>query len=180
MTQRTKRGVTRRRVLESGAGLLAAAAAPVRLHASQRQPEPAVVSTDLTGRVARYMATARQQPLPPDVLRETKHRVLDTVAAMISGAKLKPDGRTVTHFTRHAPGTKENPLDTAGVATKARTLIAPVLGDQRCQQVITRINTLESAQRVRPAAVRSEVPACVSAADPEPGESIQRAFENHV
>jgi hypothetical protein len=29
MKQRTKRGVTRRRVLESGAGLLAAAAAPV-------------------------------------------------------------------------------------------------------------------------------------------------------
>ena len=55
------------------------------------------------------------------------------------------DGRTVTHFTRHPPGTKENPLDTAGVAAKARTLIAPVLGDQRCEQVITRINTLESA-----------------------------------
>jgi len=55
------------------------------------------------------------------------------------------DGRTVTHFTRHAPGTKENPLDTAGVAAKARTLIAPVLGDQRCELVITRINTLESA-----------------------------------
>ncbi|HJZ77682.1 MAG TPA: hypothetical protein VKE51_38400, partial [Vicinamibacterales bacterium] len=55
------------------------------------------------------------------------------------------DGRTVTHFTRHAPGTKENPLYTAGVAAKARTLIAPGLGDQRCELVITRINTLESA-----------------------------------
>ena len=30
------------------------------------------------------------------------------------------DGRTVSHFTRHAPGTKENPLDTAGVNAKAR------------------------------------------------------------
>src|SRR5205814_6018692 len=30
------------------------------------------------------------------------------------------DGRMVSHFTRHAPGTKENPLDTAGVTAKAR------------------------------------------------------------
>ena len=59
------------------------------------------------------------------------------------------DGRTVTHFTRHAPGTKENPLDTAGVAAKARTLIAPVLGDERGEQVITRINTLETAASIR-------------------------------
>jgi len=59
------------------------------------------------------------------------------------------DGRTVNHFTRHAPGTKENPLDSAGVAAKARTLIAPVLGDQRCEQVIARINTLERLATVR-------------------------------
>jgi 2-methylcitrate dehydratase PrpD len=59
------------------------------------------------------------------------------------------DGRTVTHFTRHAPGTKENPLDTAGVAAKARTLIAPVLGDSRCEQVIARINTLETLDSIR-------------------------------
>jgi 2-methylcitrate dehydratase PrpD len=59
------------------------------------------------------------------------------------------NGRTVTHFTRHAPGTKENPLDTAGVAAKARTLIAPVLGDNRCEQVIARINTLETLTSIR-------------------------------
>jgi 2-methylcitrate dehydratase PrpD len=59
------------------------------------------------------------------------------------------DGRAVSRFTRHAPGTKENPLDTAGVAAKARTLIAPVLGDQRCEQVIARINTLDSVGSVR-------------------------------
>jgi 2-methylcitrate dehydratase PrpD len=59
------------------------------------------------------------------------------------------DGRTVTHFTRHAPGTKENPLDTAGVAAKARTLMAPVLGDSRCEQVIARITTLETLGSVR-------------------------------
>jgi 2-methylcitrate dehydratase PrpD len=59
------------------------------------------------------------------------------------------DGRTVTHFTRHAPGTKENPLDTAAVAAKARSLIAPVLGDARCEAVIQRVNALETLQSVR-------------------------------
>src|SRR5215510_2347762 len=118
MKQRTKRGVTRRRVLESGAGLLAAAAAPVRLQASQRGPEPALVSTDLTGRVARYMAAARQQPLPPDVLRETKHRVLDTVAAMISGARLKP-GQMAIRFARAQGGTAEASILTTNIRTTA-------------------------------------------------------------
>ena len=59
------------------------------------------------------------------------------------------DGRTVTHFTRHAPGTKENPLDTAAVDEKARSLIAPVLGAQRCEQIIERVNTLENLTSVR-------------------------------
>jgi hypothetical protein len=41
------------------------------------------------------------------------------------------DGRTVNHFTRHAPGTKENPLDTDAVNAKARGLMEPVLGARR-------------------------------------------------
>ncbi len=40
------------------------------------------------------------------------------------------DGRTVSHFTRHPPGTKENPLDAEGVNRKARGLMAPVLGTE--------------------------------------------------
>jgi len=59
------------------------------------------------------------------------------------------DGRMVTHFTRFAPGTKENPLDTATVADKARSLMAPVLGAPRCDQVIERVNTLDNLASVR-------------------------------
>jgi len=59
------------------------------------------------------------------------------------------DGRTVSHFTRFAPGTKESPLSTEGVAAKARSLIAPVLGDERGEAVIRRINTLETLSSVR-------------------------------
>jgi len=59
------------------------------------------------------------------------------------------DGRTVSHFTRHAPGTKENPLDTAGVNAKARALMTPELGASRTNAVIERINTLEQLRSIR-------------------------------
>ncbi len=58
-------------------------------------------------------------------------------------------GRTVSHFTRHPPGTKENPLDTAGVNAKARSLMAPVLGAERTEAIIQRVNALEEVDNVR-------------------------------
>ena len=59
------------------------------------------------------------------------------------------DGRTVSHFTRHAPGTPENPMDTAQVNAKARLLMAPVLGAKNAEAVIERVNALESLKNVR-------------------------------
>ncbi len=59
------------------------------------------------------------------------------------------DGRTVSHFTRHAPGTKENPLDTEGVNAKARLLMAPVLGAERTEEIIRRVNAMEELDDVR-------------------------------
>ena len=59
------------------------------------------------------------------------------------------DGRTVSHFTRHAPGTKENPMDTQSVNEKARHLMAPVLGDQRTEGVIRHVNSLEELDDMR-------------------------------
>ena len=112
------RGVTRRRVLESGATLLAAAALPVRVDAAEPQAAEAVAASDLTGRVARYMAAARQQALPVEVVRETKHRVLDTVAAMVSGARLKP-GEMAIRFARAQGGTAEASILTTDIRTSA-------------------------------------------------------------
>jgi len=68
------------------------------------------------------------------------------------------DGRTVSHFTRHAPGTKENPLDTQAVSAKARRLMAPVLGDARTEDVVRHVLALESLADVR------ELTACLGAA----------------
>jgi len=59
------------------------------------------------------------------------------------------DGRTVSHFTRHPPGTRENPLDTEGVGAKARSLIEPVLGPERTTAIIERVNGLETLEDVR-------------------------------
>jgi 2-methylcitrate dehydratase PrpD len=59
------------------------------------------------------------------------------------------DGRTVTHFTRHAPGTKENPLDTEAVNAKARLLMQPVVGAGRAEEVIQRVNAVEHLRDVR-------------------------------
>ncbi len=59
------------------------------------------------------------------------------------------DGRIVSHFTRHAPGTKENPLDTESVNAKARVLMVPVLGAAKTEEVIRRVNALEALSDLR-------------------------------
>src|SRR5205085_4387340 len=59
------------------------------------------------------------------------------------------NGETISHFTRHPPGTKENPLSTERVNEKARTLMAPVLGAERTEEVVRRINALEQLDDVR-------------------------------
>lgn len=67
------------------------------------------------------------------------------------------DGRTVSHFTPHAPGTQENPMTTEAVNAKARQLMEPVLGSERTEGLIQRVNALEELKNVgelRPFLVR--------------------------
>ena len=59
------------------------------------------------------------------------------------------DGRAVHHFTPHAPGTKENPMDTAAVSAKARKLMEPVLGGARTESLIERVNAIEDVRDCR-------------------------------
>ena len=59
------------------------------------------------------------------------------------------NGQTISHFTRHPPGTKENPLNTERVNEKARSLMTPVLGAERTEEVIRRVNALEKLNEVR-------------------------------
>ena len=103
-------------MIGSGAGLLAAAAVPLRAQSAPTPAERTSAAADLTGRVARYMAAARQQALPADVVREAKHRILDTIAAMISGARLKP-GEMAIRFARAQGGTPEASIVTTDIRT---------------------------------------------------------------
>ena len=59
------------------------------------------------------------------------------------------NGQTISHFTRHPPGTKENPLNTERVNEKARSLMTSVLGTERTEEAIRRISALEGLNEVR-------------------------------
>ncbi len=59
------------------------------------------------------------------------------------------DGTALSHFTPHAYGTKQNPMDTETVNGKARYLLEPVLGSHRTEAVIQAVNSLEEISDVR-------------------------------
>ncbi|MBR0741996.1 MmgE/PrpD family protein [Bradyrhizobium liaoningense] len=86
---------SRRRFLQS-AGSVAALAATGGRAAFAAGP-------GVTERLARYMVAARDQELPEEVLRECKHRILDTLGAMISGARMKP-GEMALKYVRTLGG----------------------------------------------------------------------------
>jgi 2-methylcitrate dehydratase PrpD len=114
MTRMSRRGVLK------GVGSIAAAATlPGEAGAGTTSGQTAAAAgADLTGRVARYMAAARQQPLSPEVVTATKHRILDTVAAMVSGARLKP-GEAAIRFARAQGGVQEASVLTTSIRTTA-------------------------------------------------------------
>ncbi len=56
--------------------------------------------------LAGYIAAARRKALPKPALETTKHHVLDTLAAMVSGAKLLP-GRMAISYIKTLGGTRE-------------------------------------------------------------------------
>ena len=60
----------------------------------------------LMQRLATYIAQAPKKRLPPPVAEKTKHHVLDTLAAMVSGARLLP-GRKAISYARERGGVAE-------------------------------------------------------------------------
>ncbi len=117
--------LTRRRLLQGAGGLIAASAIPAsgtilaELRLSQTPPQAsAAMAPDLTGQVARYMVTARERTLPPKVLLDTKHRVLDALGAMVSGARLRP-GELAIRYTRAQGGTPEATVFATDIKTSA-------------------------------------------------------------
>ena len=65
-----------------------------------------------------YIATALEKPLPPAVLEKTKYHVLDTIAAMVTGSRLKP-GELAIRFAASQGGTPESTVVGSKVVTTA-------------------------------------------------------------
>jgi 2-methylcitrate dehydratase PrpD len=59
------------------------------------------------------------------------------------------DGRKLEHRTYAVRGTPENPMETAEVEEKARSLMAPILGDTRTEALIEAIADIESLANAR-------------------------------
>lgn len=73
--------------------------------ARRRAAAPIPVSP-LTEALSDYIARATRRPLPADVAEKTRHHLLDTLAAMISGSRLAP-GRMAVDYVRGQGGTRE-------------------------------------------------------------------------
>jgi 2-methylcitrate dehydratase PrpD len=90
---------TRRGLLQRAAWLTAAAAFPCAVKLAAEDISPVMTA------LSNYMSEARNRELPDKVLQETKHHILDTIAAMVSGSDLPP-GRLAIQFARAYGGEK--------------------------------------------------------------------------
>ncbi|HEX2929042.1 MAG TPA: MmgE/PrpD family protein, partial [Candidatus Binatia bacterium] len=67
---------------------------------------PASQISPVMDRLSAYIAAALRRPLPPAVAEKTEHHILDTLAAMISGARLTP-GKKAIAYAKTLGGVKE-------------------------------------------------------------------------
>lgn len=130
----------------------------------------AETSADITGQLARYMVAARDQALPGEVAMACKHRILDTVAAMVSGARMKP-GLLAVDYVRQQGGVAQ-----AGVvASKLRTTaVNAALANAMCAHA-DETDDFEPKTKAHPGS--SAVPAALAMGEKNgaSGESLIRA-----
>jgi 2-methylcitrate dehydratase PrpD len=77
-----------------------------------------MVATDITGQLAQYMAEARTRSLPPEVAQAGKHRILDSLGAIVSGARLKA-GELAIRYVRLQGGQPEASVLATDLKTSA-------------------------------------------------------------
>ena len=93
-TKMTK-ALSRREILYCAGGLLTTA--------TLRAQAPASAISPIMTRLSTFMSAAATATLPAEVVEKTKHMILDTLAAMISGSELPP-GRFAINFVRAYKG----------------------------------------------------------------------------
>ena len=156
-------GATRRGLLRNTAGLAALTMLSPRAFA-------AAPSTDVTGRLARYMVAARDRPLPPEVLLACKHRILDTFGAMISGARMVP-GEMALKYIRGQGGVDQASVVASDLRTSA---VNAALANAMCAHA-DETDDFEPFTKAHPGS--STVPAALAMAekDGRSGEDFIRA-----
>jgi 2-methylcitrate dehydratase PrpD len=96
-------GLTRRSWMQRAALISAGMALPRIAWAAAQDASPTI--SPVMEKLSAYMAEARHRALPDSVVQETKHHILDTIAAMVSGSELAP-GRMAIEFARAYGGEK--------------------------------------------------------------------------
>jgi 2-methylcitrate dehydratase PrpD len=97
-----------------------------------------------------YMADPQIQAVMQRVQVVGDPKLNDPAAPRSGGVDVTlRDGRTVSQFTKFPPGSPQNPVDQETLAIKARDLIAPVLGAEKTDALIKRMNALEAEGNMR-------------------------------
>src|SRR5689334_23579839 len=100
--------LTRRRLLQGASVVLASAMSSSRSVLAVEAAGPVMT------RLSSYMSAAGSSALPAEVIEKAKQHILDTFAAMISGADLPP-GRAAIQFAREYGGQKTSTVVASNV-----------------------------------------------------------------
>jgi 2-methylcitrate dehydratase PrpD len=160
MSQRQR--PSRRRFLQSAGATAALAASPVRTALA--------ADSGVTARLSHYMVAARDRALPDTVLVACKHRILDTFAAMTSGARMNP-GIMAVKYVRGLGGTPQASVVGADFRT---TAVNAVLANGMCAHA-DETDDFEPITKAHPGSC--VVPAALAIAEREgrSGEEFVRA-----
>jgi 2-methylcitrate dehydratase PrpD len=79
--------------------------------------KPAEIS-EVMHELATYISRAGKRPLPKPIAEKTKHHVLDTIAAMVSGSRLLPGEKAISYIKTQG-GTAEATVIASRVVTTA-------------------------------------------------------------
>lgn len=99
MVNQAKGAFTRRGLLKGAGAIAASMTLPAAAARAAQQSPAAGTNPDLTGELAAYMSAAAERELPAEVEEKAKQHILDTIAAMVSGAHLAP-GKLGYEFAR--------------------------------------------------------------------------------
>src|SRR2546430_17174805 len=94
--------LTRRNLLELAGLAFAATVIPSGVAAAKAaasEDEAAQGVSPVMDKLSKYMSEAGERALPDEVVEKTKHHILDTLAAVISGSEIPP-GRAAMEVVR--------------------------------------------------------------------------------